>query len=221
MKRILLASAAALAVAGLIGPAAAADLSRQAGYRGPSYLPMVYNWQGLYVGVNGGGVWGSSNWTGAGATMNVTGGMVGGTAGYNWQFGQWILGLEGDLDWASMTGTAVNPICPATGCSTQSGFLGTARGRIGYAFDRVMPYITGGLAVGNIQAGSISTTNAGWTVGAGVEFAIAPQFTAKFEYLYVDLGQANCGLGTACNFIGGTQVGLTENVFRAGVNFRL
>jgi len=87
-----------------------------------------------------------------------------------------------------------------------------------------MPYVTGGLAVGNIRTtgplvAGIDQTNAGWTVGGGVEFALVANWTAKIEYLYVDLGSANCG--AACGFApGGNTVSLTSNIVRGGINYR-
>ena len=127
--------------------------------------------------------------------------MVGGTAGYNWQAlgSPWVFGLEGDIDWTNIKGTFANAACP-TGCETKNNWLGTARGRVGYAWDRVMPYVTGGLAVGDIKANQagfagVSDTNAGWTAGAGIEAALAGNWTAKLEYLHVDLGNVNCGAG--------------------------
>jgi outer membrane immunogenic protein len=82
-----------------------------------------------------------------------------------------------------------------------------------------MPYITGGLAVGNYAASTLglsnTTTNAGWTIGAGIEFAIAGHWTAKAEYLYVDLGKFNCSCGAATN----ENVSFTTNLVRAGVNY--
>ena len=103
--------------------------------------------------------------------------MVGGTVGYNWQAWQpWVFGLEGDIDWTNIKGNFTNAACP-TGCQTKNTWLGTARGRVGYAWDRVMPYVTGGLAVGDVKAtqvgfGSVSDTKVGWTVGAGIEAAL-------------------------------------------------
>jgi len=95
------------------------------------------------------------------------------------------------------------------------------RGRIGYAGDRVMPYIIGGGAFGNFTAStagmSNTTTNAGWTVGAGIEFAITGHWTAKAEYLYVDLGKFNCALNCGA---ASDNVSFNANIVRAGVNYR-
>ena len=110
------------------------------------------------------------------------------------------------------------------GCKTSNSWLATVRGRIGYSFDRFLPYITGGLAVGNMKAsqpgfGGGEDTNAGWTAGGGLEFIIAGNWTAKAEYLYVDLGKFNCGL--ACgNGANPDNVSFSTHLVRGGVNFR-
>ncbi len=203
--------------------ATAADLSVAPLYKPPpTEVSQAYNWTGFYVGANGGGGWGRSWWNTNTTGLNLSGGLVGGTAGYNWQIGNAVFGLEGDIDWSGLRGTATTPGCP-NGCSTSDTWLSTVRGRAGYAFGRVMPYITGGLAIGDIRAATpgfagSSATNTGWTLGAGVEFALPGNWTAKAEYLRVDLGSFNCGPG--CGASPGNSVSLHENVFRAGVNYR-
>ena len=172
----------------------------------------------MYIGVNGGGGWGNSTWTGQSTDFNTSGGLFGGQIGYNWQFGQTVLGLETDIQWSGVKGSGS---C-ASGCETKNNCFGTARGRLGYAYDRFLPYVTGGLAYGNIEANpsfgftSASTTNSGWTVGAGVEFALMQNWTAKVEYLYMNLGDFN----TAVSAPASTNVDFTANIVRAGVNFR-
>ena len=145
MKRVVLAG---LGMVALAASAEAADLPRRYDASTADYVP-VNNWTGFYIGINGGGAWGDSKWTSIG-TFDVTGGMVGGTVGYNWQLTQWVFGLEGDVDWTNINGTS-NAVCSA-GCTTSNSWLATVRGRIGYAFDRFLPYITGGLAIGDIKA---------------------------------------------------------------------
>ena len=221
MKRLVLAFAA-LAV--WVGTAAAADLSRGPApapyYKAPELAP-VYNWSGFYIGINGGGGWGTSTWT-TGGSFNTSGGLIGGTVGYNYQMNQVVLGVEGDIDWANISGTRNAAGVCAFGCTTKDSWLATVRGRVGYAADRFMPYLTGGLALGDIKASlpgftGGSTTNAGWTIGGGIEFAIVGHWTAKAEYLYVDLGSFNCGL--SCGAV--TQnVSFTTNLLRGGVNYR-
>jgi outer membrane immunogenic protein len=176
---------------------------------------------GFYVGVNGGGGFGSSNWDSTGG-RDVSGWLAGATTGYNYQIGQTVLGVEGDIDWTNINGSTTNS-CPG-GCETSNTWLATVRGRLGFAADRFMPYITGGAAFGNIRAQApglafTSTENAGWTVGAGIEAALAPHWTAKVEYLYVDLGSFNCGLNCGDGLVT-DNVSLHTNILRAGVNYR-
>ena len=213
---------ACLGMLGLAATANAADLPRR-------YDPVpqqrvfvpVNNWTGFYIGINGGGAWGDSKWDSVGS-FDVSGGMIGGTVGYNWQMTQWVFGLEGDVDWTNISGSST-AACVA-GCKTSNSWLATVRGRIGYSFDRFLPYITGGLALGNMKASQPGftggeDTNAGWTAGGGLEFIIAGNWTAKAEYLYVDLGKFNCGL--ACgNGANPDNVSFSTHLVRGGVNFR-
>jgi outer membrane immunogenic protein len=223
MKRIVLAC---VGVAALGGAASAADLAPAPGpapyYKAPIYAP-EYNWSGFYLGINGGGGWGSSTWTTT-DRFGTSGGLVGGTIGYNYQINQAVLGVEGDIDWADINGTTAAGCTSVTGagCRTGDNWLSTIRGRLGYAADRFMPYVTGGAAFGDIRASGpglagVDTTNTGWTAGGGIEFAIAGHWTAKAEYLYVDLGRVSCGL--ACGAV--TQnVSWRSNIGRVGINYR-
>ena len=220
--RSLVAGFGLLAMAAAM-PAAAADLPRGGmPYKAPAAFMPGYNWTGFYLGINGGGAWGDSDWNTFFAGNKPAGGMIGVTAGYNWQGAgsPWVFGLEGDIDWAFIDDSFA---CPAgLACQTKTNWLGTFRGRVGYSFDRIMPYITGGLAVGDIEANrtgfiGASDTHAGWTIGAGVEAAIAGNWTAKVEYLYTDLGSMTC-VAAACGLA--TNVDLQLNVVRAGVNYR-
>ena len=224
MKRIVLASASVLALVGVIGSAQAADLPRQMVTKAPAYVAPVFNWTGLYLGINGGGAWGSSNWDSIGS-FDVSGGMIGGTVGYNWQFGTWVLGFEGDIDWANVKGSSNTAAClgGATGCSSENTWLGTARGRLGYAFDRFLPYITGGAAFGEVKAThpgfpGASSTQVGWAAGVGIEYAFAPNWSAKVEYLHYDLGSFQCGLN--CNLAGSDNVSFSADAIRGGINLR-
>ena len=108
-------------------------------------------------------------------------------------------------------------------CTTESRWLSTFRGRIGYAFDRWLPYITGGGAYGNVKAtaavpgAAVSTSKSefGWTAGAGLEYAFLGNWTAKLEYLYVDLGTFNAGIAPVVN-----NVSFKENIVRVGLNYK-
>jgi outer membrane immunogenic protein len=201
--------------------AAAADLSLAPLYKAPpAEVVQAYNWTGFYFGANGGGGWGHSFWNANTTGIGLGGGQAGGTLGYNRQLGSVVFGVEGDIDWSGFNGTHSTAGCP--GCSTSDSWLSTVRGRVGYSFDRVMPYVTGGLAVGDIRASAPgfaggTSTNAGWTIGGGVEVALPGNWSAKAEYLRVDLGGFNC---TGCSAPPTNNVSLQENVFRAGVNYR-
>ena len=146
----------------------------------------------------------------------------------NFQYSRVVVGLEADLDWSGLTGSSSVGLCaPAvTGfaCKTKSDWLSTARFRGGYAFDRVLLFATGGLALANVElvitnpAATDSKVEAGWTVGAGIEYAFADMWTAKIEYLFADFGKMHCQ-ATAIVVCGGS-VTLTENVVRGGINFK-
>jgi outer membrane immunogenic protein len=225
LKRTFVTAAAAATLFWSCLAAQAGDLSIQRPTSAPAYAPVpLFDWSGLYFGLNGGGGWGSSSHTDSNfgiATGNfgISGGLIGGTLGFNYQTGPWVWGLEGDLDWARLHGSSG----PMGGVNYDSylQWLGTARGRVGFAFDRFLPYVTGGLAVGDVKGAitkapvtvlSGTNTQAGWTLGAGVEYAITPALSAKAEYLYVDLGSSSP--------IPGDSVDLKSHVVRGGLNWR-
>lgn len=224
MKRLLGIALFALASTNVF----AADLPARMPVKAPAVMQPMYNWSGWYVGINGGYAFGRSSWTdqttglGTGG-FNVNGGMIGGTAGVNWQTNALVFGLETDIDWSSIKGTSTFAGCGVAGCETKNSFFGTFRGRMGYAIDRFMPYITGGLAYGDLKItdgfGSASTTRAGWTIGAGMEWAVVGPWTAKLEYLYADLGKATCGTPT-CSPAAPFDVTFKTNIVRAGLNYR-
>ena len=221
MKRVVFAFVALAATTAI---AAAADLARRAPYypaSAPVYGPL-FSWTGFYIGINGGGGFGSSNWDLTGS-RTVSGGLVGGTVGYNYQFGQAVAGIEGDVDWSGINGSTSNNVCPF-GCKTSNSWLATVRGRLGYAADSFMPYVTGGAAFGDIQASTpgfpqTSGDKGGWTLGAGLEAALAQNWTAKVEYLYVNLGTFNCGFNCGAG-LATDNVSFHTNILRAGVNYK-
>jgi outer membrane immunogenic protein len=242
MKRILLAGTFALAA---VGQALAADLPQAPPPMPPqapaAYIPAplpVYDWAGVYIGINGGYGFGSTEWSPAGGVatgnFNVNGGLVGGTLGANFQTGPWVFGIEADADWADLKGTVTNTTTCGFGTSctfqTSSDWLGTVRGRVGYAFDRVLLYGTAGGAFGNEKATlssptflttSSSNTEFGWTAGAGIEVGITPYLTAKVEYLFVDLanGSFSCTAAT-CGTTLSVPVTFDASIVRAGLNFK-
>lgn len=200
--------------------AIAADLSRGP-YKAPAYVAPAYaNWTGFYAGINAGYGFGKSNWDVPAVSPSPKGFLAGVTLGYNFQTGLWVWGLEGDVDYSGMKGSTD---CTGGTCETKNSWLGTGRGRIGYAgWNNWLPYLTGGAAFGDIKAtapggASASKTKVGWTVGAGVEYAVWSNWSVKAEYLYVDLGKFDCGItcGATTN-----NVSFKANVVRAGVNYR-
>jgi outer membrane immunogenic protein len=196
----------ALIAAGWTMSAQAADLNY--GSRAPYTVnqPLnAYSWAGPYIGGNLGFAWGSvdNNPT---KPSGVSGGIQG---GYNWQSGPFVFGVEGDLQ---ITG-ADDTFAP---WKFSNPWFGTVRGRAGYAFNNIYLYGTGGLAFGELRAETFGLsethTNAGWTVGAGAEFGLVQNWTAKIEYLYVDLSNSNFSITGASN-------GYRFGVVRAGVNY--
>ncbi|MGC1465757.1 MAG: outer membrane protein [Pseudolabrys sp.] len=219
MKRFILAVGAGLLALAVASPSSAADLPRPA-YKAPAYVAAPFSWSGFYVGLNAGYGWGTSNWSAGGVTtgnFDTKGWLGGGTIGYNLQTGVWVWGLEADLDYSTIKGT------DGTGCcETRNTWLGTARGRIGYSFDRWLPYITGGAAFGGVKMTPVggtseSKTRVGWAAGAGLEYAFLGAWSAKIEYLYADLGTSSCD-ATTCGVA--TDVKFKTNIVRAGVNYR-
>ena len=129
LNRLALGPVLALLGFAAVAPAQAADLSVAPLYKAPPVVAApAYNWSGFYVGLNGGGGWGTSNWDSAGS-LNLSGAVAGGTAGLNWQMGHAVLGLEGDIDWSNLKGSTTSALCLG-GCTTNNDWLSTVRGRV-------------------------------------------------------------------------------------------
>jgi outer membrane immunogenic protein len=215
MRRILLAAAA---VAFSSSFASAADMPMKS----PSTSAPVYNWSGLYVGIVGGGGWGTSNQFvpdgSSSGPFNISGGLVGATLGYNWQRAPFVFGIEGDFSWANIRGSTITDECDVP-CATELHTLGTIRGRLGYAAGQFMPYVTGGYAFGDLRRGFgtafASATADGWVFGGGVEAMFSPSWSAKLEYLYVDLGRTNVPISGFA-----TDVDFWSHVLRIGLNYK-
>src|ERR1700722_12147494 len=200
----------ALSLLALGGAARAADLPPA-----PQLPPMEAEplWTGFYAGLNVGGAFGSSRnaFTVAGFGLpsfatSLDGVIGGGEAGYNWQTGPWVLGLEANFEGSGLNGggnaPCLPPLCGALAASYRQGlsWFGTLRPRIGYALANWLLYATGGAAVGQggrnptlaggpfVAADRRGGTQDGWTLGGGVEVALAPGWSAKIEYLRLDLG---------------------------------
>ena len=181
-----------------------------------------YNWTGFYLGINGGGAWGDSDWNGFAVSNSPSGGMIGGTAGYNWQGAgsPWVFGLEGDIDWTNIKDSSgLRRVSTARPRTTGSAPCAAASATPWIASCRTSPAASRSATSKPTAPASpaSSDTNAGWTVGVGIEGVIAGNWTAKLEYLYADLGDTTCS-AAACG--AATNVDLSLNILRAGLNYR-
>jgi outer membrane immunogenic protein len=253
--------------------ASASDLPMRAPvYKAPP--PPVYNWTGFYIGGNAGYGWGNSDATSnftcpsgtavldcqytipanlaavnnaASGSLSPDGFTGGIQAGYNWQVGSGVYGIESDFNAFnlddSLSGGAHFPSAStnyAVNASVKTDWLFTFRGRLGWTVTpTALLYATGGLAVTDIKVSNAFTddfttitfgssdsrkTKAGWTVGGGLEWALNRNWTVKAEYLYVDFGSVETTLVTNA-VVGGpnvmtTSADLHANIVRAGVNYR-
>ena len=225
MKRILLATVA-FAALGSVTSASAADLAPRPYTKAPPMVAAVYDWTGFYIGASGGYAWGRTRWQyalapGVNTNHDSDGGFVGGQVGYNWQSGGWVFGLEGDAHWADISGATLCPN-PVYTCDTDVRTLATLRARVGYAAGPVLFYGTGGGAYADTRYSATTpggpnfaynSDRWGYAAGAGIEWGFAPNWSAKVEYLYVDLANSNFVITGASN---GYRFGL----IRAGVNYR-
>jgi outer membrane immunogenic protein len=208
MSRIVLRLLTLIAAVWTIS-AQAADFSY--GSRRP-YAPYTVNqplngdsWAGPYLGGNLGYAWGSVD----NNPTKPSGFLGGAQAGYNFQQGHWVFGVEGDIE---ATG-AEDTFAP---WKFSNPWFGTVRGRAGYALNNILFYGTGGLAFGDLRGETFglseSHTTAGWTAGVGAEFGFARNWSAKVEYLYVDLANSPFS-------ITGVSNGYSFGTVRVGVNY--
>jgi len=197
---------AAILAIGVSASARAADLGY---YRQQPYTvnqPLnAFSWAGPYLGGTLGYSWGQVD----NSPTRPSGFEGGGEAGYNWQSGNVVFGLEGDIS-ASGASDTFAPY------KFSNPWFGTVRGRIGYGINNVLLYGTGGLAFGELRGETFGLsethTNVGWTLGAGAEVGINRNWSAKVEYLYVDLADSNFN-------ITGVQNGLAFSTVRLGLNY--
>jgi outer membrane immunogenic protein len=229
MKKVFLATVSVLA---LSRAAFAADLETKA----PRYQAVpAANWTGSYLGIQGGIVHQDGSFHDIGGNSgeheaNKLGATVGGVLGYNWQYGSFLYGVEGD--WSALGGKSTGD-----GQFLQTSFgadwVATARGRAGLAVDATLLYLTGGLAFGHLKdnvtpiAGVVSldqdATKVGWTAGVGIEHMLSANWTAKAEFRYVDFGtsSASCTPGTfSCGAAYRGEFGNTLKMGLIGLNYK-
>jgi outer membrane immunogenic protein len=216
---------------GAMQSAVAADMPA----RGPVYkappAAVAFSWTGCYLGGNVGGVWIDNDWTTAGGAdaggHTASGVTAGGQVGCNYQTGPWVFGVEGMFNWADADGSHTS--VAALTQSTETNWLANATARVGYAFDRSLLYVKGGAAwidqsheatVGGVLFGTGDHTRSGWTVGAGWEYAFAPNWSAKIEYNYMDFGNKSPTFCSAAGACGVFNIDQTAQVALFGVNYR-
>ena len=250
MRRLGLAF---IAFVTFVGAAAAADMPVKAPiYKAPVVVPL-YNWTGFYVGLNAGGSWGNQDnslvTVPGGVTLfsnsnNLDGFIGDGQIGYNWQSDHWVIGLEADFQGSGQKDDGAFVLAPIVGAAVFPGlsasytdkleWFGTVRGRIGYAMDRWLPYLTGGWAFGHGTLSGTGTTTpagpalafsasqdySGWTLGGGLEWAFADHWSAKAEYLYIDFGDGPTVIANTAGTLAIVSGKMTDNIARLGVNYK-
>jgi outer membrane immunogenic protein len=213
MRKYLVGSAAACGlIVACVAPVSAADL----GARAPVVAAPLFSWTGLYLGVHAGYGWGDIG------SLSPDGGFGGGQIGYNFQTGNVVFGIEFDGAWADISESATGTVfgIPATASYSVDGLL-SLRGRIGFTpgTGNVLLYATGGAGWGHGDLSgtslgvTVSGTNwhSGWTAGAGVEWAFAPKWSAKLEYLHYGLGGAT--------YFGIPSTDLDVDTVKVGLNY--
>jgi len=224
MKKLLLGTVGLVAL-GLAAPASAADIAARPYTKAPPPAPPpVYDWSGFYVGANGG--WGSSHkcWElTSEATLgiisppfgegchNANGGTAGGQIGYRWQSAGWVYGVEGQGNWADFKGSNTSLFFQTIQNQSRVNAFGLLTGQIGYAWNNVLLYAKGGAAVTgdryktfDIPTGllldSANESRWGGTVGAGIEWGFAPNWSLAFEYDHLFMGNRNINFTTVSTF---------------------
>jgi outer membrane immunogenic protein len=207
MTRGLFFGAVALVTVGITAPAIAADLPVRTYTKAPDFVPVVYDWSGFYVGFNGG--WGTASRCfdqtapviGPEGCHDTSGGFAGAQAGYRWQTGSWVWGFEAQGDWADLRGSNISAVTGNTNNSHIDAF-GLFTGQIGYAWNTALLYFKGGGAViadrndilstsGTVLGASSGDNRWGGTIGAGIEFSFAPNWSAAIEYNHLFIANGN------------------------------
>ena len=207
----------------------------------PFMAPPAYNWTGFYLGGHGGYGWGTGDAETVGTpTQHPEGWLGGAQIGYNFQFpSNVVVGVEADVSFAGVDDSRLDGT--ALRLSSKIDYFGTVRLRLGYAFDRFLPYVTGGMAWAHAHGGmscpdgapvfticnttgpfslSDSSTSVGWTIGAGAEYMFADNWTAKLEYLYADLGSTTLTMDVPVVGEASEKVEQTFNLVRVGVSYK-
>lgn len=219
--------------------ASAADLPVRAPAPAPVFVNAPFSWNGLYVGLHAGYDWSRGDVVGirqGGAfrgdigSVNGKGFAGGAQVGYNLQYGSLVYGIEGDFSFAGNRARTAG-VLPVAGLSTASArreWFGSVRGRLGFAADRALFYVTGGVGFTNVKYnlttgaganfGSSNSTRAGYVAGAGVEYAFTNNLTARLEGLYYDVRRRT--VRTNVGLLATTQATQSHGLVRLGVNYK-
>jgi outer membrane immunogenic protein len=229
MRSLWLGFVGLLAI-GAASPAAAADLAARPYTKAPPMIATIYDWTGFYIGINGGGASSHNCWdinNNAGAIVapavregchDASGGLVGGQIGYRWQSAGWVFGIEGQGDWADLKGSNTSVFFgPGNINQTKINAVGLITGQVGYAWNNVLWYVKGGAAVtdsnykgiiGGVVFDQASEARWGGTVGTGLEFGFAPNWSVAVEYDHLFMGNRNVTLALP----GGGAFTRTDNI---------
>jgi outer membrane immunogenic protein len=228
MKKFLL-GAVGLVAMGTAAPASAADLAARPYTKAPPpMIAPIYDWSGFYIGVNGGGGTSRKCWdlvtptpafplvVGPEGCHDSTGGTAGGQIGYRWQATNWVFGLEAQGNWADFRGDNTSLLFPTDRNRSRIDAFGLFTGQVGYAWNNVLVYVKGGAAVTNdkhdvfaipsgVLLSSARETRWGGTVGAGLEWGFAPNWSLGFEYDHLFMGNRNISFTTPAGLFDGTD----------------
>ena len=239
MKKLLLVTGGLLAL-GIAAPASAADLAARPYTKAPPMVAAAYDWSGFYIGANGG--WGSSrnSWdsvapaalVGPEGSHDATGGVAGGQIGYRWQTGTWVFGLEAQGDWADLKGSNASTLFPGFVNTSKIDAFGLFTGQIGYAANNVLFYLKGGAAVTadryriNTAGGALFATTGddtrwGGTVGVGLEYGFAPNWSAAVEYDHLFMQDRTYNFTSAAGaLVGVDRIRQDVDLVTVRVNYR-
>ena len=239
MKKVLLVTASLIAL-GAAAPAVAADLAARPYTKAPAMIAAVYDWSGFYIGANGG--WGSSrnSWdflpgvlTFGEGSHDASGGTVGGQVGYRWQAGTWVFGVEAQGNWADFKGSNISLFDATVRNESRIDAFGLFTGQVGYAANNVLFYVKGGAAVtsndyrrffaatNTLFASSNDDTRWGGTVGVGLEYGFAPNWSFGVEYNHLFMQDRTLAFTTPGGlFFGNVRVDQDVDLVTARLNYK-
>ena len=239
MKKVLLVTASLIAL-GAAAPAVAADLAARPYTKAPAMIAAVYDWSGFYIGANGG--WGQSrnSWdflpgvlTFGEGSHDASGGTVGGQVGYRWQAGTWVFGVEAQGNWADFKGSNISLFDATVRNESRIDAFGLFTGQVGYAANNVLFYVKGGAAVtsndyrrffaatNTLFASSNDDTRWGGTVGVGLEYGFAPNWSFGVEYNHLFMQDRTLAFTTPGGlFFGKVRVDQDVDLVTARLNYK-